>query len=149
MKRLTKLTIPAKEGGRVYILDSLSRKTTRLRSGELRRGRQFRAPGGPPFAKASSRQAVQAGKRPVFAKATPDRQVVSEADKSCRRTTRLRRFRRLWRNRDIFVKLFSPNFRFIDCCPGDWIGKLKNVFLDGSKVCFLADGLVRIEILRN
>ena len=41
----------------------LSRKTTRLRFGKLRRGRQFMAPGGPPFAEASARQAVRGVER--------------------------------------------------------------------------------------
>jgi predicted secreted protein len=34
-------------------------------------------PGGPPFAEATARQAIQAVKRPIFAlRATPDRQVL-------------------------------------------------------------------------
>jgi hypothetical protein len=36
----------------------------------------------------------------------------------------------------LFARLFSPNFRFIDCCPRNWIGQLgygKHTFSNAVK----------------
>jgi hypothetical protein len=48
------------------VLASSWRKTTSLRFNKLRLGTQFMGPGGPPFAKASARQAIHGGKRQVM-----------------------------------------------------------------------------------
>ncbi len=56
---------PTGEDGDKKTLAGSGRKTTHLRSIALRRGKQVRASEGPPFAKASARQAIQAGKRQV------------------------------------------------------------------------------------